>query len=93
MEITIVIFDRESFDIGKKNLKDIQAFIDDNYFDESRMWGYSAAVGTAFSTNEPLRMFRKKASNSKGKARSAHSSFPAIGGTCIEGITRPYPAD
>ena len=86
MDITIVIFDRESFDIGRKKLKDIQAFIDDNYFDESRMWGYSAAVGTAFSTNEPFRLFRKKASNSKGKARSAHSSFPAIGGTCIEGI-------
>ena len=85
MEITIVIFDRESFDIGKKNLKDIQAFIDDNYFDESRTWGYSAAVGTDYSTNEPFCLFRKRISNSKGKAYSAHSSFPAIGGTCIEG--------
>ena len=34
MEITIVIFDRASFDIGKK-FYDIQAFIDDNYVDEN----------------------------------------------------------
>ena len=86
IDITIVIFDRESFDIGRKKLKDIQAFIDDNYYDETRTWGYSAAVGTAFSTNEPFRLFRKKASNSKGKARSVHSSFPVPEGSLSESL-------
>lgn len=83
MEITIVIFDRESFDIGRKKLKDIQAFIDDNYYDESRNWAYTAAAGTPGDLNDVLRPFKKKASKNR---RTAHSSFPAIGGTCIEGI-------
>lgn len=84
MEITIVIFDRESFDIGRKKLKDIQAFIDDNYYDESRTWGYSAAVGSSGSLKSLLRPFGKKASDSSEAARSAHSSFPVPEDACAE---------
>ena len=75
MDITIVIFDRESFDIGRKKLKDIQAFIDDNYYDETRSWAYTAAVGAAGSISAPFRSLIKKASNSRGKAHTVHSGF------------------
>lgn len=81
MDITIVIFDRESFDIGRKKLKEIQAFIDDNYYDKTRLWAYSAAVGDAAPVGivggitEPIRSLIKKASNSRGKAHTVHSGF------------------
>ena len=86
MDITIVIFDRESFDIGRKKLKDIQAFIDDNYFDESRMWGYSAAVGTAAGLSAPFHPFGKKTSNRRDTIHTAHSVFPVLEDACSESL-------
>ncbi|WP_294411206.1 macro domain-containing protein [uncultured Ruminococcus sp.] len=86
MDITIVIFDRKSFDIGRKKLKDIQAFIDDNYYDESRMWGYSAAVGTAAGLSAPFNPFGKKTSNRRDTNHTAHSVFPVLEDACSESL-------
>lgn len=86
MDITIVIFDRESFDIGRKKLKDIQAFIDDNYYDESRTWAYTAAAGTPGDLNDVLRPFKKKTSKSRKTAHSVHSDLPVLEYACSESL-------
>ena len=83
IDITIVFFDRESFDIGRKKLKDIQAFIDDNYYDESRNWAYTAAAGTPGDLNDVLRPFKKKASKNR---RTAHSDFHVLEAASSESL-------
>ena len=84
MDITIVIFDRKSFDIGRKKLKEIEAFIDDNYYDETKTWGYSDAVGSSGSLKNFLRSFRKESSTSSGTAHTVHSNVPVLENACSE---------
>ena len=77
MDITIVIFDRESFNIGKKTLKNIQAFIDDNYYDETSEWRYTDARPNG-NFRGILRPFGKNAHHAAGMAQAAPANVPVL---------------
>lgn len=85
MDITIVIFDRRSFDIGRDMLNDIQAYIDDNYYDETKEQLRSSAVPVS-GLKGLFRPFAKASSNEAGIAHELHSALPVSEETCCESL-------
>ena len=75
INITIVIFDRRSFDIGKQKISDIQAYIDDNYVEEHER---KEARRSLFTGRTPSGVFSALLGSAKSSRSDKHEDVYPI---------------